>query len=51
MICTNLASPVGHLLLCSLYMQHLTGDNTDHILYKIFKIYNYEHKQFWHPFC
>ena len=49
MICTNLASPVGHLLLCGLYMQHLTGDNTDCILYKIPKdnasyaygIYNY----------
>ena len=31
----NLASPVSHLLLCGLYMQHLTCDNTDHILYKI----------------
>ena len=58
MICTNLAGPVSHLLLCSLYMQHLTCDNTDRTLYKIPKdnvryaygIYNYKHKQFWHPF-
>ena len=58
-LCTKMASPVRHLLLCSLYMQHFTCDNTDHILYKILKdnasyaygIYNYEHKQFWHPFC
>ena len=59
MICTNLASPVHHLLLCDLYMRHLTCDNTDRILYKIPKdnasyaygIYNYEYEQFWHPFC
>ena len=58
MIFTNLASHVSHLLLCSLYMQHLNGDNTDCILYKIPKdnvsyaygIYNYKHEQFWHPF-
>ena len=50
---------VSHLLLCGLYMQHLTCDNTDRILYKISKdnasyaygIYNYKHKQLWHPFC
>ena len=49
---TNVASLVGHFLLCSLYMRHLTCDNTDRILYKIPKdnasyaygIYNYKHK-------
>ena len=54
MLCTKLVSPVGHLLLCGLYMPHFTCDNTDHILYKIPKdnasyaygIYNYEHKRF-----
>ena len=52
MLCTNVASLVSHILLCSLYMQHYTCDNTDRILYKILKddashvygIYNYEHK-------
>ena len=52
MLCTNVANPVSHILLSSLYMQHYTCDNTDHILYKIPKddayhaygIYNYEHK-------
>ena len=51
-LCTNVVSLVGHILLCSLYMQHLTCDNPDCILYKILKdnasyaygIYNYEHK-------
>ena len=51
-ICTNLASPVSHLLLCSLYMRHLTCDNIDHIHYKIPKdnagyaygIYKYKHE-------
>ena len=56
MLSTKLASPAIHLLLCSLYIQHLTCGNTDHILYKILKdnasyansIYSYEHRQFWH---
>ena len=51
-LCTNVASLVGHILLCGLYMQHYTCDNTDHIFYKIPKdnasyaygIYNYEHE-------
>ena len=46
------ASLVSHILLCSLYMQHYTCDNTDRILYKILKdnashaygIYNYKHE-------
>ena len=33
MLCTNVAGLVGHILLCSLYMQHNTCDNTDCILY------------------
>ena len=49
---SKLASLVGHILLCNLYMQHHTRANTDHILYKILKdnasnaygIYNYEHE-------
>ena len=52
MLCTTVASLVGHIPLCGLYMRHLNCDNTDHILYKILKdnasyaygIYNYEHK-------
>ena len=52
MLCTNVASLVGHILLCGLYMQHYTCDNTDRILYKILKdnasyaysIYNYKHE-------
>ena len=52
MLCTNVASLVGHIHLCGLYMQHCTCDNTDCILYKILKedashaygIYNYEHE-------
>ena len=52
MLCTNVASLVGHILLCSLYMRHYTSANTDCILYKIPKdnasnaygIYNYEHE-------
>ena len=52
MLCTNVASLVGHILLCGLYMQHYTSTNTDHILYKILKdnasnaysIYNYKHE-------
>ena len=51
-LCTNVASLVSHILLCGLYMQHCTCDNTDCILYKIPKdnasyaygIYNYEHE-------
>ena len=51
-LCTDVASLVSHILLCSLYMQHYTCDNTDCILYKIPKdnashaygIYNYEHE-------
>ena len=37
MLCTNVASLVSHILLCSLYMRHSSCDNTDHILYKILK--------------
>ena len=52
MLCTNVASLVSHILLCGLYMQHCTCDNTDRILYKIpkdnasnaYSIYNYEHE-------
>ena len=51
MLCTTVASLVSHILLCGLHMQHLTCDNSDHILYKILKdnasyaygIYNYKH--------
>ena len=51
-LCSKLASLVGHILLCGLYMQHYTCANTDCILYKILKnnasnaygIYNYEHE-------
>ena len=51
-IYSKVASLVGHILLCSLYIQHYTCANTDHILYKILKdnasnaygIYNYEHE-------
>ena len=35
MLCLIVASLVSHVLLCSLYMQHYTCANTDHILYKI----------------
>ena len=49
-LCSKVASLVGHILLCSLYMRHYTCANTDCILYKILKdnasnaygIYNYE---------
>ena len=52
LLCTNMASLVGHILLCGLYIQNYTCDNTDHILYKILKylashaygIYNYKHE-------
>ena len=52
MLCTNVASLVGHILLCGLYMQHYTCANNDCILYKILKdnascaygIYNYKCK-------
>ena len=37
MLCTDVASLVGHILLCGLYMQHYTCASTDHILYKIQK--------------
>ena len=48
----NCGKSVSHILLSSLYMQHYTCDNTDHILYKILKdnasnaygIYKYEHE-------
>ena len=51
-LCSKVASFVSHILLCSLYMQHYTGANTDCILYKIpkdnannaYSIYNCEHK-------
>ena len=52
MLCTDVASLVSHVLLCSLYMQHYTHANSDCIRYKILKdnasnaygIYNYEHE-------
>ena len=52
MLCTNVASLGGHIILCGLYMRHCTCDNTDCILYKILKdnasnaysIYNYKHE-------
>ena len=52
MLCTDVASLATYILLCSLYMQHYTCDNTDRILYKIpkdnashaYSIYNYEHE-------
>ena len=52
MLCSDVASLVSHILLCDLYMQYYTCDNTDCILYKIPKdnasnalgIYNYEHE-------
>ena len=52
MLCPEMESLVGHVLLRSLYMQHYTSANTDCILYKILKdnannacsIYNYKHK-------
>ena len=37
MLCSDVASLVGHILLCGLYMQHYTYANTDRILYKILK--------------
>ena len=37
MLHTNVVSLVSHILLCGLYMRHLTCDNTDRILYKILK--------------
>ena len=51
-LCINVASLVGHVLLCGLYVQHYTCDNTDHILYRIPKddashaygIYDHEHE-------
>ena len=42
-LCTNVASLVGHILLCSLYIQHYTCDNTDCILYKILKDLPHSH--------
>ena len=55
-LCSDVASLVGHVLLCGLYMQHYTCANTNCILYKIpkdnvgnaYSIYNYEHELFWH---
>ena len=35
MLCTNVASLVCNILLCSLYMRHYTCANTDRILYNI----------------
>ena len=38
MLCSDVASLISHVLLFSLYMQHYTSDNTDHILYRYQKI-------------